>query len=127
MLQAKVVSMGRGSRANVLASAQVELRSEDGQDTVTVLDARILRNKNGQLWVGYPNQTFPSGNGVEYAAILSFSKELARRISDAVLEAFEHRGDFPEARQANDPDGRNRSMRAAGTSMGWVRGEFNGR
>jgi hypothetical protein len=125
MLQIKVVAMGRGTRANVLASAQVELTSEDGQDTITVLDARVLRNKNGQLWVGYPNQTFPSANGVEYAPILSFSKELARRIADAVLIAFEHRGDFPEARQGNDPDPRSANpMRPTGTSLRLPRGEY---
>ena len=91
MLQIKIAGVKRGSRQNVLASIQVELLSEDGQDTVSVLDARVLRNKNGQLWVGYPNQAFPDPEGaIRYVPILSFSKDLTRRVSDTVLVAYEN-------------------------------------
>ena len=149
MLAIKVTHVGRGTRSNVLASAKVELTSEDGQDTVTVCDARVLRNKSGELWVGFHSQTLGDGDGrVQYVPTIEFSPGLKRRISVAVLEAYEHyredqkvvgvgeRRDFPEMRQAPDPDS-GRQIRLGGprgtlqpmlqTALQAVRGEYRGR
>ena len=109
MLQVKVTNVRQGgTKKHVLASARVELTSEP--DTVIILDARVLLSKVGKLFVDYPNQSIGRG---KYIAIIEFSKELKRRISDAVLVAYEEYrkdqtvcgpGHFPEARQADDPD-----------------------
>ena len=109
MLQVKVTSVRQGgTKKHVLASATVELTSEP--DTVIILDARVLMDKFGSLFVGYPNQSIGRG---KYIAVIEFSKELKRRMSDAVLAAYEeHRkgqavcgpGHFPEVQKADDPD-----------------------
>src|SRR5579862_5849066 len=89
MLTIEVVRVNGSTKRNVLASCQVELKSEDGEDVVGVLDARVLRTATGILWVAYPNQTYRIGDGpIRYAPVLHFSKALGRRISVAVLEAY---------------------------------------
>ena len=62
MLHVKVVDVGKGTKGHVLASCRVQLTSEDGQDVVAVLDARVLRNRSGELWVGYPSQSIQAFN-----------------------------------------------------------------
>jgi hypothetical protein len=99
MLKIRVVSVGRGTQSHVLASCKVVLTSEDGTDTVSVLDARVLRNRSGELWVGYHNQSLPRDDGShQYVPTIEFSKELARRISDAVLEAYGNGGRISQNR-----------------------------
>ena len=89
MLKVNVVSVGRGAKSHVLASCNVQLTSEDGTDVVSILDARVLRNRSGELWVGYHNQSFSDLDGFHrYVPTIEFSKNLTRRISDAVLDAY---------------------------------------
>ena len=89
MLKINVVSIGRGTRGHVLASCKVELMSEDEKDVVRVLDARVLRNREGRLWVGYPTQAFPGLEGkFKYVPTIDFSEGLARRISESVLHEY---------------------------------------
>jgi hypothetical protein len=93
MLKIRVVSVGRGTQSHVLASCKVELISEDGTDVVSILDARVLRNRSGELWVGYHNQSLSRSDGShQYIPTIEFSNGLARRISDAVLVAYRDRG-----------------------------------
>lgn len=90
MFQVKVTHVGKPTRSNVLASCKVELVSEDGKDSLLVCDARVLRNKSGELWVGFHSQTIADREGrVSYIPTIEFSPNLKRRISDAVLSAFE--------------------------------------
>jgi len=90
MLQIKILGVSKGTKRYVLASVQIELASEDGQDVLCVFDARVLRSKKGQLFVSYPQQTYKDFEGkIEYFPILKCSSELQRRISDAVLAAYE--------------------------------------
>jgi hypothetical protein len=90
MLQVRVVHVGKPTRSNALASCKVELISEDGEDVVVVCDARVLRNKSGELWVGFHSQTIADWQGkISYIPTIEFSPSLKRRISDAVLSAFE--------------------------------------
>jgi hypothetical protein len=134
MLAVNVVRIGRGTRANVLASAKVELISEDGSDTVIVCDARILRNKSGELWVGFHSQTFPDAEGkIAYIPTIEFSPGLKRRISDEVLKMYEAyrflvgASDFPEGRRDYPPAGPKPSVGSTETSMRNVQGGYLGR
>jgi hypothetical protein len=89
MLKIHVVSVGRGTRGHVLASVKVQLTSEDEKDVVRILDVRVLRNRHGKLWVGYPNQAFPAPERkFKYVPTIDFSDELAQRISESVLDAY---------------------------------------
>ena len=91
MLHIAVTNVGKGTKAHILASCQVQLTSEDGKDVITILDARVLRNRSGELWVGYPSQSVHAFDGAQrYLSILDFSKELQRRINDAVLAEYEN-------------------------------------
>ena len=91
MLQIKILGVSKGTKRYVLASVQLELASEDGQDVLCVFDARVLRTKKGQLFVSYPQQTYKDFEGkIEYFPILKCSPDLQRRISDAVLAAYEN-------------------------------------
>jgi hypothetical protein len=89
MFKINVISVGHGSRGHVLASCKVEVISEDQKEVICVLDARVLRNREGKLWVGYPAQAFPGPEGkLRYVPIIHFSENLARRISKCVLDAY---------------------------------------
>src|SRR6266480_2715926 len=90
MLKINAVSVGRGTKNHVLASCKVELTGEDGTDVVCILDARVLRNRSGELWVGYHSQLLSDLDGSQrYLPTIEFSMGLARRISDAVLAEYE--------------------------------------
>lgn len=90
MLHIAVINVGRGTKGHILASCRVQLTSEDGKDVITILHARVLRNRSGEMWVGYPSQSVHAFDGAQrYLPTLDFSKELQRRISDAVLAEFE--------------------------------------
>src|SRR5258708_30670615 len=90
MLKINVTNVGKGTKGHILASCRVQLTSEDGKDVITILDARVLRNRSGELWVGYPSQSIHAFDGAQrYVPTLEVSRELQRRISDAVLAEFE--------------------------------------
>jgi len=116
MLRIHVENVGRGTKGHILASCRVTLTTEDGQDTVTIFDARVLRNRSGELWVAFPTQSMRDFEGAQkYIPILDFSKDLRRRISDAVLEEFN--GPNGGEQRLNEMDGTRKSFRSA----------FNGR
>lgn len=85
-----VTKVGRGTRGHVLASCVVELRSEDRKDVITVMDARILKNKKtGKLFVAYPTQSIKDRTGtLKYIEIIELSRDLKQRISDKVLDEY---------------------------------------
>jgi DNA-binding cell septation regulator SpoVG len=89
MLNIKVETVGRGTKANVLASCQISLSTEDGE-VITIFDARVLRNRSGGLWVGFPTENTKDFEGtMKFLPIISFSRELKHRITVAVLAEFE--------------------------------------
>ena len=92
MFQITILGVTRPKHRNALASVQVELTSEDGADVVCILDARVLRNKSDdRLFVAYPENIFKlRGQKAEYDPILKCSRDLQRRISDRVLQAYEN-------------------------------------
>jgi DNA-binding cell septation regulator SpoVG len=89
MFQIFVEDVRRGTQKHVLASCRVSLTSEDGLETITIIDARVLRNRSGEKWVGFPTENVKDFEGWKYLPILDFSRDLRSRISNAVLKEFE--------------------------------------
>jgi len=85
-----VKGIRRSRKDSVLAEAVIELG--DGQHSITIDDLRILRNKQGSLWVAMPTYAIPiiGGRGYEYRPTIGLSRCLHREVEDAALAAFEH-------------------------------------
>lgn len=88
-LTVNVQDVRRGTQKHITASCQVSLTSEDGLDVVTVVDVRVLQNRSGERWIAFPSQPVHDFEGIKYVPDMHFSKDLKRRISDAVLAEFE--------------------------------------
>jgi hypothetical protein len=86
----KVLSFSRSSKPAVLASVRFEMASDTGE-SVVIDDARILRNKHGQLWLSMPSYSVPGAGGrsYDYLPAVIISTKLKREVEDAVLPAFE--------------------------------------
>jgi hypothetical protein len=90
MFKIEISNIGKGTRSHILASCKVKLTSEDGVEFVSIFDARVMRNRNGQLWVAWPSLYVREVDQSErYVPILAFSGKLERRIADAVLASYE--------------------------------------
>jgi hypothetical protein len=89
-MQVKVLAFSRSVKPAVLASVRFELIAENG-DSVTVDDARVLKNRNGQLWLAMPSYSMQTvgGRGYDYLPAVILSNALKRAVEDAVLPAFE--------------------------------------
>jgi hypothetical protein len=87
----KVLSFSPSSKPAVLASVRIELSVEGTGDSITIDDARVLRNKHGQLWLAMPSYSVPAygGRGYDYLPAVILSTALKRAVEDAVLPAFE--------------------------------------
>ena len=90
-MNVKVLSLSRGSKPAILASVRIELAAEAAGDSVVVDDARVLRNKHGQLWLAMPSYSVPANGGrsYDYLRAVILSTKLKRQVEDAVLPAFE--------------------------------------
>jgi DNA-binding cell septation regulator SpoVG len=90
-MQAKILSFSRSNKAAVLASVRIELSVAGTVDSIIIDDARVLRNKHGQLWLAMPSYSVPSNNGrsYDYLPAVILSTKLKRDVEDAVLPAFE--------------------------------------
>ena len=72
-----------------LADASVELIDRDG-DSLVVSDLRILQNRQAQIWVAMPSRSVnDGGRSFQYFPQIEPSRNLQRKIEDAVLTAFE--------------------------------------
>jgi hypothetical protein len=78
-MEIRVLSFSRSNKPAVLASVRIELVTGTG-DSITIDDARILKNRNGQLWLAMPSYSTPTsgGRGYDYAPALVFSTALKR-------------------------------------------------
>ena len=86
----KVLAFSRSPKPAVLASVRVELALEGAGDSIIIDDARVLRNKHGQLWLAMPSYSVPSSNGrYDYLPAIVLSTKLKRDVEDAVLPSFE--------------------------------------
>src|SRR6266852_9995007 len=74
-------------KANLVANASVVLES-DGE-TLKLSDIRIIRNKQDVLWVAWPSYSVQQGRAWEYFLSAEPDSVLGKRISDAVLVAYE--------------------------------------
>src|SRR5215472_4217544 len=86
----KIVAFSRSAKPAVLATVRIELTTDSG-DSITVDDARVLRNRHGQLWVAMPCYSIAAtgGRGYDYLPAIILSTSLKRAVEDAVLPAFE--------------------------------------
>jgi hypothetical protein len=82
----KLVRQSR--RENVLAEAVIEIA--DGPEFITIDNSRILKNKQGNLWLAMPSYStpLPGGKGYEYLPVVVLTRELRRQAEDAALEAY---------------------------------------
>jgi DNA-binding cell septation regulator SpoVG len=87
----KVLSFSRSSKPAVLALVRLELAAEGAGDSIVIDDARVLRNKHGQLWLAMPSYSVPANGGrsYDYLPAVILSTKLKRDVEDAVLPAFE--------------------------------------
>jgi DNA-binding cell septation regulator SpoVG len=89
MLRINVEDVRRGTKGHILASCRVTLTTENGDEFISICDVRVLRNRRGELWVGFPTQSTRDFEGMKYVPDMDFSRDLRRRISDAVLAEYE--------------------------------------
>jgi hypothetical protein len=89
-MQVKILAFSRSPKPSVLASVRLELNAETG-DSITVDDARLLRNRAGQVWLALPAYSIPTNGGrsYDYRPAVVLSAQLMRQVVDAVLPAFE--------------------------------------
>lgn len=90
-MNVSVLSISRSNKPAVLASVRVELTVESTGDSIIIDDARVLRNRHGQLWLAMPSYSVPAngGRGYDYKPAIILSIALMRVVEDAVLPAFE--------------------------------------
>jgi DNA-binding cell septation regulator SpoVG len=92
-MQIKILSFSPSGKPAVLASVRIELAIEGTGDSIIIDDARVLRNKHGQLWVAMPSYSVSANGGrsYDYLPAVTLSTKLKREVDDAVLPAFEER------------------------------------
>jgi DNA-binding cell septation regulator SpoVG len=84
-----VKSIQPSTKPHRLADASVELMDRDG-DSLVVSDLRILQNRQGQVWVAMPSRSMSDGGrSFQYFPQIEASRNLHRKIEDAVLAAFD--------------------------------------
>jgi DNA-binding cell septation regulator SpoVG len=88
-MQIKLTTIQASTKPHRLADASIELTDCDG-DSLVVSDLRILQNRQGQVWVAMPSRSVSdSGRSFQYFPQIEPSRQLQRKIEDAVLAAFE--------------------------------------
>jgi DNA-binding cell septation regulator SpoVG len=89
-----VLELKRSDKSNVLASATIQI-GLDGDSQITIADFRVLRNKQGSLWVAAPSRAvqLPASRGFEYHPVVVLSRPLHREVEDKVLAAFAQWGE----------------------------------
>jgi DNA-binding cell septation regulator SpoVG len=85
----KVRSIKPSTKPHRLADASVELTDRDG-DSLVISDLRILQNRQAQVWVAMPSRSVnDGGRSFQYFPQIEASRNLQRKIEDAVLAAFD--------------------------------------
>ena len=127
-----VKTIRQSRRENVLAEAVLEIADGDedcdggyfcaqraqkappSADIITIDNAQILRNKQGNLWLAMPSYSvpLPGAKGYQYLPVVVLTKELRRRAEDAALAAYERwaesQGEIP-AKRGGEPAGERNS------------------
>ena len=86
-MNVKVQLIQASTKPHRIADATVELADAD-DDVLTISDIRILENRQGQHWVAMPTRSVSAGRSYQYIPQIESSRQLKRKIEDAVLEAF---------------------------------------
>lgn len=87
-MNVKVKSIQASTKPHRLADASIELVC-DG-DFLVISDLRVLQNRQGQTWVAMPSRSVSEGGrSFQYVPQIEASRQLQRKIEDAVLTAFE--------------------------------------
>ena len=88
-MKVKVTSIKSSSKPHRLADASVELADADG-DCLVISDIRVLRNRQGQLWIAMPSRSVnDGGRSFQYMPQIESNRQLLRKIEDAVLAAYD--------------------------------------
>jgi DNA-binding cell septation regulator SpoVG len=88
-MKVTVTSIQPATKPHRLADASIELTDADG-DSVVISDIRILQNRQGQLWVAMPSRSVnDGGRSFQYLPQIEANRQLARRIEDSVLAAYQ--------------------------------------
>lgn len=72
---------------NFVATVSVTLR-DGGGSSIVVNDLRLIRNRQGHLWLGAPSYSTKTDVGWSYAHTVEFSKELYERIEHEVRDEW---------------------------------------
>jgi len=83
----KVVEIKKSRKSNALADVSVSLSL--GSNELGIADFRVLRNKQGQLWVAPPAYSVTVGKAFEYFPVVTLSVVLKRAVDDEILRVFE--------------------------------------
>ena len=85
----EVLELKKSEKSNVVASATVRI-SLDADSQITIADFRVLRNKQGGLWVAPPSRAvqLPASKSFEYHPVVVLSRSLQRETEDKILAAF---------------------------------------
>lgn len=89
-MQVDVVEVAQSQKSHILAVAAVEI-TFDPEHKIKISDLRVLRNGQGELWIGMPSRAVTSNSvrRYDYVPIVVCSPKLKRQIEDAVFAAFE--------------------------------------
>jgi hypothetical protein len=88
-MQIKILAFSRSAKPALLATVRLELTADSG-DSITIDDARVLRNRHGHPWLAMPSYCVAAtgGRSYDYLPAIVLSTSLKRAVEDAVLPAF---------------------------------------
>jgi DNA-binding cell septation regulator SpoVG len=87
MLRITDASIYPARKPSFLANAKVTL-SDDSDNSITITDLRVLKNKQNETWIALPNYCVPDGKSWTYESTVILSRKLQFEISEAVLAAY---------------------------------------
>ncbi|HSY33921.1 MAG TPA: hypothetical protein VLA42_18215 [Verrucomicrobiae bacterium] len=89
MFQINVEDIRQRTQRHILASCTVRLSTENEDEFITIFDVRVLKNRSGEKWIGYPTQQTRDVEGIKYVPDMDFSRNLRNRISEIVLKEYD--------------------------------------
>jgi DNA-binding cell septation regulator SpoVG len=88
-MHVKVKLIQPATKSHRLADAAIALTDSEG-DSVAISDIRILQNRQGQIGVAMPSRSVSTGGrSFSYLPQVEASKQLLKKIEEAVLTAYE--------------------------------------
>jgi DNA-binding cell septation regulator SpoVG len=88
-MNVRVKLIQSATKPHRIADTSVELTDANG-DSLVISDIRILRNRQGQLWVAMPSRSVNDGSrSFQYLPQVELGRNLQRMVEDAVLDEYE--------------------------------------